>query len=149
MYTSPVPDPDRPDPLRRMTVYVLADKLVEDSWPDMEKVRDNPITVEIVGQMYKSIGSIPANISEGYSRSSGKARALAFEYAVGSTRETIDWYHAVKPVLGEQLVTERTKVLGDIRRLLTAIIPRERTRTISPKSEYSNRASAPTPRAVS
>ena len=47
MYTSPVPDPDRPDPLRRMTVYVLADKLVEDAWPDMEKVRDNPITVEI------------------------------------------------------------------------------------------------------
>jgi four helix bundle protein len=116
-----------------MTAYVLADKLVEDAWPDMEKVRDNPITTEIVGQMYESIGSIPANISEGYSRSSGKARALSFEYAVGSTRETIDWYHAVKPVLGEELVKERTNVLGDIRRLLTAIIPRERTRTISPK----------------
>jgi len=132
MYISPVPDPDRPDPLRRMKVYVLAEELVERSWPDMEMVRDNPITAEIVSQMYKSIGSIPSNISEGYSKSSGKDRARSFEYALGSARESVDWYNAVKPVLGQEVVTERLTVLGDIRRLLIAIIPRERGRTIRP-----------------
>jgi len=115
-----------------MKVYVLAEELVERSWPDMEMVRDNPITAEIVSQMYKSIGSIPSNISEGYSKSSGKDRARSFEYALGSARESVDWYNAVKPVLGQEVVTERLTVLGDIRRLLIAIIPRERGRTIRP-----------------
>ena len=115
-----------------MKVYVLAEELVERSWPDMEMVRDNPITAEIVSQMYKSIGSIPSNISEGYSKSSGKDRARSFEYALGSSRESVDWYNAVKPVLGQEVVTERLTVLGDIRRLLIAIIPRERGRTIRP-----------------
>ena len=63
----------------------------------------------------------------------GKDRARSFEYALGSARESVDWYHAVKPVLGEEIVTERTNVLGDIRRLLVAIIPRERTRIIRPQ----------------
>ena len=132
VYNSPVPDPDRPDPLKRMKVYLLAEELVEKSWADMEQIRDNKITSEIVGQMYKSIGSIPANISEGYSKSSGKDRARSFEYALGSVRETVDWYNAVKPVVGDEVVVERLKVLGDIRRLLVAIIPRERVRTIRP-----------------
>ena len=143
MYLSPVPDPDRPDPLKRMKVYVLAEALVESSWPDMELVRDNKITSEIVGQMYKSIGSIPSNISEGYSKSSGKDRARSFEYALGSARETVDWYNAVKPVVGEAVVTERVRVLGDIRRLLVDIIPRERGRTIRPRMVPRKQKKAP------
>ena len=79
-------------------------------------------------------GSIPANISEGYSKSSGKDRARSFEYALGSARETVDWYNAVKRVVGDEVVVERLKVLGDVRRLPVAIIPRERVLTIQPRN---------------
>jgi len=128
-----VPEPDRPDPLTRMTVHQLAVKLREDSWSDLETISTNPVTVEVAGQMYKSIGSIAANIAEGYSKSSGPDRARSFEYALGSARETVEWYGSTRAVLGDPIVNARLNILGDIRRLLVAIIPRERVRTIRPK----------------
>ena len=36
-------------------------------------------------------------------------------------------------LIGSEVVVERLKILGDIRRLLVAIIPRERGRTIRPR----------------
>ena len=61
-------------------------------------------------------------------------RARIFEYALGSARETIEWYQSSLPVLGEEIVREREEILVEIRRLLIATIPRERTRTIRPAS---------------
>ncbi|MFN8404533.1 MAG: four helix bundle protein [Anaerolineales bacterium] len=37
---------------------------------------------------YEAVGSVGANISEGYSRSSGKDRARFYEYALGPARES-------------------------------------------------------------
>ncbi len=39
-----------------------------------------------------TVGSIRANIAEGYSRGTGKDRARFYEYALGSARESRDWY---------------------------------------------------------
>jgi four helix bundle protein len=75
------------------------------------------------------VSSIGANLGEGYSRSSGKDRARIFEYALSSVRESITWYQAGRPVLGE-VVPARLNVLEEIRRLLLAIIPRERGKGI-------------------
>jgi len=116
-----------------MTVHRFAKKLLADAWPDIEILQANSATKEIAGQMYTSIGSIAANLAEGYSKSSGPDRARSFEYALGSARETAEWYDATKPVLGDEIVDKRLTVLGDIRRLLIAIIPRERARTIRPR----------------
>jgi four helix bundle protein len=71
-----------------------------------------------------------ANISEAYSRTSGKDRALRFEYALGEVRERMSWYKSVKPVLGEEVVKDRRDRLEEMRRMLLAIIPRERGRTM-------------------
>ena len=43
------------------------------------------------------------------------------------------WYHAAVPVLGD-IGIERLDKLEEIRRLLLAIIPRERGKLIRPKS---------------
>src|SRR5665647_1158351 len=118
------------DPLARMRVFELATVLGPDCFEDAQALSANPITEEIAGQLYSAVGSISANISEGYSRSSGKDRARIFEIALGSVRESMSWYRSSEPVLGESVVKDRRDRLEEMRRLLLAIIPRERGRAM-------------------
>jgi four helix bundle protein len=113
------------DPLFRMRAYRLAMDLLGVAWQDAKSLGAEPVTERIAGQLYSAVGSIGANLGEGYSRSSGKDRSRIFEYALGSVRESINWYQAGRPVLGDIVVT-RLNDLEEIRRLLLAIIPRER-----------------------
>jgi four helix bundle protein len=130
------------DPLTRMRSYQLACELRTVAWDDAEKLSDHPITTEVAPQLYRAVGSIAANLAEGYSRSSGKDRARIFEYALGSARETIEWYQSARPVVGDEIVREREDVLVEIRRLLVATIPRERNRTIKPASSTTRSGTA-------
>ena len=120
------------DPLERMRVYQLAKELLEPAFSDAEVLRANPITEKVAGQLYMAVGSIAANIREGYYRSSGKDRARIFEYALGSAGESEEWYDAGEPVLGTERTAPRIKTLREIQRMLKAIIPRERVRLIRP-----------------
>jgi four helix bundle protein len=116
------------DPLGKMRVYQLARALVPDSWEDAKLLRAEPITKELSGQLYAAVCSISANLGEGYSRSSGRDRARIFEYALGSARESIEWYRSSEPVIGPANVANRLERLEEMRRMLLAIIPRERGR---------------------
>ena len=116
-----------------MRAVRLAREVVSDCWDDAEKLKHNEVTRKVAGQLYKSVASIGANLGEGYSRSSGKDRANIFEYALGSTRESMMWYRSSVRILGRPLVDARLKKLEEIRRLLLATIPRERGRLIRPK----------------
>src|SRR6266513_2496426 len=88
------------DPLSRMRVFQLATELIPDAFEDAKALQAEPVTEGIAGQLYAAVCSIEANISEGYSRSSGKDRARIFEYALGSVRESMSWYKSSTPVLG-------------------------------------------------
>jgi four helix bundle protein len=68
-------------------------------------------------QLTRAVGSISANIAEGYSRSSVADRARFYGYALGSTREAIAWYDSLKFELGG-LTEVRQATLTQIRRLL-------------------------------
>jgi four helix bundle protein len=127
--------PYRPtdDPLSRMRAYQLARELIDEAWTDVDNLRRDPVAEKLAGQLYAAVGSITANLAEGYSRSSGRDRARIFEYALGSVRETMIWYHTAQPLLGTETVRERLDKLEQVRRLLLAIIPRERGRTIRPR----------------
>ena len=120
------------DQLARMRVYQLARKLLVYSWHDAEKLRHHQVTEKVSGQLYAAVGSIAANLGEGYSRSSGRDRARIFEYALSSVRESMTWYRSGEPILGVELVQDRLDILEEMRRLLLAIIPRERDRLIRP-----------------
>lgn len=115
-----------------MRAYRLACELVRESWRDAEILTHHRTMEKVSGQLYAAVGSIAANLGEGYARSSGKDRARIFEYALGSTRESIAWFRSAEPVLGPDVVTRRVEKLDEIRRLLMAIIPRERDRLIRP-----------------
>ena len=117
------------DPLFRMRAYRLAVDLLGGCMADAKMLRADPVTERIAGQLYAAVSSIGANFGEGYSRSSGKDRARIFEFALGSVRESINWYQAGRPVLGEA-VASRLNDLEELRRLLLAIIPRGRGRGI-------------------
>jgi four helix bundle protein len=108
-----------------MRAYQIAADLLEAAWGDAKKLSAEPVTERIAGQLYAAVNSITANLGEGYSRSSGKDRARFFEYALSSARESISWYQGARPVLGD-VVPNRLDNLEEIRRLLIAIIPRER-----------------------
>jgi four helix bundle protein len=86
-----------------MRAYRLACELVTESWEDAEKLTHHRTTEKVSGQLYAAVGSIAANLGEGYAHSSGKDRARIFEYALGSARESIAWFHSAEPVLGPRL----------------------------------------------
>src|SRR5206468_7807587 len=83
-------------------------------------------TLDLSDQLYRALGSIGANISEGYSRSSGKDRARFYEYALGSARESRGWYFNGRHVLGLEVAEHRMNLLTHIIRLLLTILPSER-----------------------
>ena len=78
-------------------------------------------------QLLKAVEAISANLSEGYSRSTGPERARYYGYAQATARESRDWYFKAREVLGTELVEQRLSVLDRILRILSAIVPRERS----------------------
>jgi four helix bundle protein len=83
---------------------------------------------DLAPDLCAAVTSIESNIAEAYSRSSGKERATRFEYALGSVRESMSLYRSSSPVLGKKIVKDRRDRLEEMRRMLLAIIPRERGR---------------------
>jgi len=71
----PISEKTSNDPLARMRVYQLARELLDVSRVDAVALAANTVTEKIAAQLYAAIGSIAANLGEGYSRSSGKDRA--------------------------------------------------------------------------
>ncbi|MCB0047251.1 MAG: four helix bundle protein [Caldilineaceae bacterium] len=70
-----VPQHTREDPIWRWTVYRLARFAGAIAWADVSKLNKDRRTQRVADQLYRSIGSIAANLSEGYSRSSGAVQA--------------------------------------------------------------------------
>ncbi len=88
----------------------------------------DPRTLKLPDQLCRALGSISANIAEGYSRSSGTDRARFYEYALGSARESRDWYYKSRHVLTDAIVEHRVDLCSQIIRLLLTMLPDERHR---------------------
>ena len=113
-----------------MRVYRLAEALMPDAFEDAKKLSSDNVTSGIAPQLYAAVCGIEANIGEAYSRTSGKDRALRFEYALGEVRESMSWYKGASPILGDEITSDRRTRLEEMRRILLAIIPRERGKTM-------------------
>lgn len=111
------------DPLWNQEAYRLALFAADLAWHDATKLFRDARTRELAGQLIRAVGSIGANISEGYSRGFPKDRARFYEYALGSARETRTWYFDGRHLLGEAVADHRMKLETQIIRLLLAAIP--------------------------
>jgi four helix bundle protein len=111
-------------------VYPLALFVADIGWRDVTKLTQDRRTVGLSDQLYRAVGSVGANISEGYSRSGGKDRARFLEYALGSARESRGWYFKGRHVLGKAVAEHRIRLLTQIVRLLITMIPDQRLRSL-------------------
>jgi four helix bundle protein len=114
------------DPVWRVTAFRRALYCADIAWLDVGRLARVSVTAGIAGQLYRSLGSIGANLTEGYSRSSGPDRARLYEFSLGSSRESIVWYRLARPVLGDELVAHRQDQLQHVVRLLSTMIPDQR-----------------------
>ena len=122
-----IPTEIRGDALWRRQDYRLAAYLADTAWPDVDSLAKHPAMRDVSAQLYEALGSIAAHISEGYSRGTSADRVRFFEYALGSARESREWYRRGQPILGPERVGERSALLTSIIRLLLTIIPAERS----------------------
>jgi four helix bundle protein len=121
-----VPGCVREDSLWKMEAYRLGLFLSDLAWHDAGRLLQDRRTVGIADQLYRAAGNISSNLSERYSRETGKDRARFYEYALGSTRETRDWYYKGRQVFDEPVVNHRMDLCTRIIRLTITMTARER-----------------------
>ena len=125
-----VPISLRGDTLWKVKAYRLALFLADLGWEDTSRLLRDRRTVALADQLYRAVGSISANIAEGYSRGTGRDRARFYEYALGSARESRDWYYKSRHILEDPTVGNRIDLLTNIIRLLLTMVPQQRGHTI-------------------
>ena len=81
-----VPEEIKSDSVWRMQAYRLALYAADVGWEDVVLLARDRRTIGIAEQLFRSLGSISANLAEGYSRSSQRDQARFYEYALGSAR---------------------------------------------------------------
>src|SRR5688572_11826501 len=106
------------DPLWKTEVYRVAPFVADVGWHDVTKLMKEMRTLDLANQLYRALGSIGANVSEGYSRGTGKDRARFYGYALGSARESRGWIFNRRHVLGQNLAIHRMQLSTQIIRLL-------------------------------
>jgi len=114
------------DSIWKVTAYRRALYLNDLCWQDLKVLLQDKRTVSITDQLYRAVGSISANLAEGYSRVSGKDRALFYQYSLGSTREARDWYFKARHILGAKIFNDRIQIITEILRLLITMISQQR-----------------------
>jgi len=125
-----VPEAFKVDTLWKVKAYRLALYLSDLCWQDTTLLLNDKRTVSLSDQIYRAVGSVSANLAEGYSRSTGKDRALFYQYALGSARECRDWYYKARFVLGDEIFLQRVLAITEILRLLLTMIPQQRGHVI-------------------
>jgi four helix bundle protein len=123
-----VPLEIRDDSLWKMKAYRLGLFLSDVAWADAAKLLRDVRTHGTADQLSRSVGKISSCIAEGYSRGTGKARATYYEYALGSTRETRDWYYKGRHVLREKVTSHRIGLCAELIKLLIRMTQNERSR---------------------
>lgn len=121
-----VPEAIKKDAVWKLKVYRLALFAADRSWQDVSQLVRDRRTIGLAEQLYRALGSISANIAEGFSRGTGRDRARFYEYALGSARESRDWYFKARYILGTDIVHDRLQLLTEIIRLLLTMIPQQR-----------------------
>ena len=125
-----VPEVMKKDSVWKIEAYRLAVFVGDIGWRDVTKLSEDRRTLGVAEQLYEALGSMSANLTEGYSRGSPKDRARFYEYSLGSARENKDWYFKGRHILGEAVMLHRIKLLNQITWLLLTMIPEQRGRTL-------------------
>ena len=109
------------DKLWQLHAYRVARCLVD-------QVNDDAVTLQAhvdertLGQFMRAVGSIGANIAEGYSRRGLTDRARFYGYALGSQREAMLWLRSLAYAMPAEAVSLRMLMLAQVRQLLLGLV---------------------------
>jgi four helix bundle protein len=131
------------DSLWKMEAYRLALFATEIGWYDVTELLKDRRTTGIADQLYRALGSVSANLAEGYSHHTGKSRAQYYQYALGSAREARDWYYKSHHILKTKVVQHRISFITQIIKLLLTMVPQQRGKTLMLREEKASYTTAP------
>jgi four helix bundle protein len=121
-----LPIVDKGRALDSVAAYRLAMEAADAAWGDATAMKEEPLLADVAPQLVRAIGSVAANIGEGYSRKSSRDRIRYYEYALGSVEEVRSWYEVGKRALADADLSARLKTFESIRRLLLVMMRNER-----------------------
>ncbi len=116
----------RQDPLWSLRVYRTALFAGELGQRDAEWLAKHSDRRTLADQLLRSTESISSNIAEGFSRLGRKDRRRFYEYALGSARESRDWYFKVREQMGPEAAEARIALHTTLIKILTALVVRTR-----------------------
>ena len=111
-----------PQGLDKLNFYKEAQALYDICWQDTDRLRHDGRGKIISQQLIRSMGSIAANIEEGYGRGFGKEFPRFLRIARGSAQETKGWYDRSKFLLDPTTIELRKQKLNYIIACITKTI---------------------------
>ena len=117
----------RDDPLWSFVAYRKALFAYDLAWADCEYLLRDRRGREVAAQLVRSVGSISANIEEGYGRGFGKDYSYHLRIAQGEARESRGWYWRGRQLLPAEVLQHRLDLLSEIIGMLAPNIGRQRS----------------------
>jgi four helix bundle protein len=108
----------RTDPLWSFDAYRKALFLYDLVWEDCEQLKQDLRGRPLIDQIVRSVGSISANIEEGYGRGFSKDRDYFLRVATGSAREARGWYFRSRHLLRADVLKHRMALASEVIALL-------------------------------
>ena len=102
------------DRIEEIGFYKLSMELWNELWNDTETLMQDFRGKEIARQLIRSVGSISANIEEGYGRGFGKEYPQYLRISRGSARESKGWYRRSDHLLSSENIAARILKLDSI-----------------------------------
>lgn len=112
----------RGDPLWNVRMFRMATYLAGRARSDTARL-GRQASLGQADQLVRAVGSIAANIAEGYSRDTPQDRRRFYVYALGSTREALTWIGGMGPAVTPSFA-EYEDLLVQIRRQLLTTLKR-------------------------
>jgi len=123
-----VPDVVKKGPVWQSLTYPKALYLYDLAWQDCQVLWKAPLGRALADQLIRSIGSVSANLEEGFGRGvQSKAYDQFLRYSLGSAREAAGWYYRSRHILSTELMELRLSLLEEIISLLVSTLKRRQT----------------------
>ena len=116
------------EPIWEFFGYRKALFLYDLTWQDCDKLMKDTRGKAIAQQLIRSVGSVSANFTEGHGRGYGKKRDWFFKVALGSARESKDWYWKSHHLLSPNVLEHRLALVDEIIALTVTELPYQRKR---------------------
>ena len=113
------------DPLWNFLAYQKSLFAYDLMWEDCDNLLEDERGKAVARQLTRSVGSISANIEEGFGRGYGRDYAYRLKIAIGEARESRGWYWKGRKLLSNDVLNHRIALLDEIIALIAPNISKQ------------------------